>query len=193
MDADHPLTSASEDADLEQLHSLAEGDERALQSFYRRYAPYVYSLAMSILQSKADAEDVTQETFWRVWKHAGDYDPARSTLKGWLAMLTRRIAIDRTRSRSFKARAREVTDVDLAGVSVEGSPAADEQHLQSHRWRRVHQALADLDEPYRVLISLSYFEGMTHTSMAEHLRVPLGTVKTRLREAINQLRNKLEA
>ena len=192
MDARSALTG-TEEVDLDLISHLAEGDEVALRRFYQRHGRFVYSLAMSVVHNQADAEEVTQETFWRVWQHAGRFDPERSTLKGWLAMVTRRIAIDRTRSRSFKTRGREVSVAGDALPAAE-NPAftPDELHLSKHASRRVRQAVSDLDEPYRVLIQLSYFEGMTHSGMAAHLDTPLGTVKTRLREAIHQLRVKLE-
>lgn len=166
MDADRNQTDSSEDTDLDLIKRLALGDENALRTFYRRYGRFVYSLAMSVLNSEMDAEEVTQEAFLRVWKHARSFDSSRSTVKGWLAMLTRRVAIDRTRSRGYKARKREVTVV----AEFETTPAAGPEapHLQSHRSRRVRKAMADLDESHQVLLRLSYFEGRSHSNMAAY-------------------------
>ena len=190
MEADRNQAGSSEGTDLELIKRLALGDEVALRSFYRRYGRFVYSLAMSVLNSEMDAEEVTQEAFMRVWKHAERFDPSRSTIKGWLAMLTRRVAIDRTRSRGYKARKREVTVVAEFETTPANGPEAP--HWQSHRSRQVHKAMAGLDESHQVLIRLSYFEGLSHSNMAEHLGTPLGTVKSRLREAMNQLRTRLD-
>ena len=192
MDADRVQTEQPTELDATLLRLMADKDQHALRHFYRRHARFVYSLAFSVVRNESDAEEVTQETFWRVWQHAGEFDESRATLRGWLAMLTRRIAIDRTRSRSYKNRESEVSSAMTPEIHTDDvSSTADERHLLRFQTRRVNRALEELDEGQRHLIQMSYFEGLSHSSMASELGTPLGTVKTRLREAIRQLRQKL--
>lgn len=177
---------ASRDAAL--LHRIRDRDEMALSDLYDTYADYVYSLARSIVRDDGDAEDVTQEVFFRVWERAGSFDPARGTPLAWLTTMTRRLAIDKTRSRSFKARGREASlDVTPASASTDGSAA-----VLSAEANQVLDALKQLDEPYREVIRLSYYEGLSHSRIAERTGTPLGTVKSRLREGVVQLRRLLD-
>lgn len=191
LDVVNHVDRSHEESGLELIHRLAQGDEVALEQFYRLHARFVYSLALSVVKSARDAEEVTQETFWRVWNHASRFDPSRCTVKGWLAMLTRRLAIDRTRSRIYKQHAREAPAAER--MNPEPCQDSDQAHWYGHRKRQVQLALAELDESHREIIRLSYYEGMSHSHMAEALGTPLGTVKSRLREAIHQLRSHLEA
>jgi len=177
---------ASRDAGL--LHRIRDRDEMALSDLYDTYADYVYSLARSIVRDDGHAEDVTQEVFFRVWERAGNFDPARGTPLAWITTMTRRLAIDKTRSRGFKARGRETSlDATPASAATDGSAA-----VLSAEANQVLEALKQLDEPYREVIRLSYYEGLSHSRIAERTGTPLGTVKSRLREGVVQLRRLLD-
>ncbi len=170
------------------LHRIRERDETALSQLYDRYANFVYSLARSIVRDDGDAEDVGQEVFFRVWERAGAFDPARGSPAAWITTMTRRLAIDRTRSRSFRARGREAPiDAVPASAADDGAAAA-----MSAEANEVLEALKRLDPPYREIIRLSYYEGLSHSNIAARLGTPLGTVKSRLREGVIQLRRLLD-
>lgn len=177
---------AARDAAL--IHRMRDRDETALSALYDAYAGFVYSLARSIVRNDADAEDITQEVFFRVWERAGTFDSSRGSPAAWITTLARRLAIDKTRSRTFKARGRESSIETLSsGVAVDGSAV-----VLSAEANEVLESLKRLETPYREVIRLSYYEGLSHSAIASRLGVPLGTVKSRLREGVVQLRKLLD-
>lgn len=181
-DSGHPFDPAR-DAAL--LRRIRERDEGALSEFYDLHATFVYSLARSVVRDEGDAEDIVQEVFFRVWERADAFDPSRGSPAAWLTTLARRLAIDRTRSRSFRARGREAPiDVVAASVSHDGGAAV----TLSAEANEVLAALDQLEPAYRDVIRLSYYEGLSHSGIASKLGTPLGTVKSRLREGVTQLR-----
>jgi RNA polymerase sigma-70 factor (ECF subfamily) len=167
------------------LRRIRGRDEGALSEFYDRHASFVFSLARSIVRDDGEAEDVIQEVFFRVWERADAFDPGRGSPLAWLTTMTRRLAIDRTRSRSFRARGRE-TSIDAVAVSA--SPDRGASVTMSAEANEVLAALEQLDPVYRDVIRLSYYEGLSHSGIASKLGTPLGTVKSRLREGVTQLR-----
>jgi len=173
----------SRDAAL--LRRIRERDEEALSELYDQHATFVYSLARSIVRDDGDAEDIVQEVFFRLWERADAFDPARGSPGAWITTLTRRLAIDRTRSRSFRARGREAP---LEAVSASASNSGSESVTNSAEANEVLAALEQLEPTYRDVIRLSYYEGLSHSSIATKLGTPLGTVKSRLREGVTQLR-----
>ena len=177
-----PSSDSTRDSAL--LRRIRERDENALAELYDRHATYVYSLARAILRNDDDAEDVAQEVFFRVWDRRDAFDPSKGSPLAWLTTMTRRLAIDRTRSRSFRARARE-TSLEAA-ASTDGKGADD--IVLSAEANQVLAALEQLDPVYRDVIRMSYYEGLSHSGIATKLGAPLGTVKSRLREGVTQLR-----
>jgi RNA polymerase sigma-70 factor (ECF subfamily) len=173
---------AGRDAAL--LKRIRDRDEAALSAFYDRHAGFVYSLARSIVRDDGDAEDVAQDVFFRVWERADAFDPARGSPAAWLTTLTRRLAIDRTRSRTYRARVRE-SELDAAAAT---SAAGHDAVTLSAEANEVLAALEQLDPVYRDVVRLSYYEGLSHSGIASKLGTPLGTVKSRLREGVTQLR-----
>jgi RNA polymerase sigma-70 factor (ECF subfamily) len=151
----------------------------------------VYSLSLSIVRNVSDAEEVTQDVFLRIWNNAEHYDLELGSVAGWLSVITRRLAIDRTRSRMYRAGTREI---EPTSETEFGSVSASTVSGQAEG-REVLEALGKLESRHREIIRLSYFEGLSHSRIADRLSTPLGTVKTRLREAINHLRTimKVEA
>jgi RNA polymerase sigma-70 factor (ECF subfamily) len=176
-------TDPAHDAAL--LRRIRERDEGALSEFYDRHSTLVYSLARSVLRDDGDAEDIVQEVFFRIWERANVFDPSRGSPAAWLTTLTRRLAIDRTRSRSFRARGREAP---LEAVVGSASNAGGESVTMSAEANEVLAAIEQLEPVYRDVIRLSYYEGLSHSSIATKLGTPLGTVKSRLREGVTQLR-----
>ncbi len=166
------------------LRRIRNRDEAALSELYDRHATHVYSLARSLLRNDNDAEDVTQDVFFRVWDRAVSFDPSRGSPIAWLTTITRRLAIDRTRSRAFRARGRETS---LEAVASTDGRGADDIVLSAEA-NQVLAALEQLDPVYRDVIRMSYYEGLSHSGIASKLGAPLGTVKSRLREGVTQLR-----
>jgi len=165
---------------------MATGDRDAFGRFYDRYSPLVYPLIVRIVRERGDADDVLQEVFWEAWQAADSYDPDRGSPEAWIVMRARTRAIDRIRS----VRRRSETfvapvDETLASGPVEpGGNAADRAADRG----LVTGALAKLPEVQREVIELAYYGGLTQTEIAERLRQPLGTVKTRMRIALERLR-----
>ena len=133
------------------------------------------------------AEDVLQEAFWQVWQRASSFDPAKGSAKAWLAVLARRRAIDCVRSRE----SRRLREASSAKFDVECDSVAEA--VFSHERRgEVARAVADLDQPVRSCIDAVFFRSMTHVQAAQALNMPLGTLKTHVRNGIAQLREVVE-
>jgi RNA polymerase sigma-70 factor (ECF subfamily) len=190
-----PSVSADEaGADDVLLDLIGGGDEAALAMLYKSRSRMVYSLALSIVRDGSDAEEVTEEVFYRIWKSACEFDRRRGSALAWVTTIARRMAIDRTRSKQYKGRMKEV-DLEKAVVSdgnesISGSEGFDP--TGGAEARQVKQALDQLGDTHRKLIHLSYYEGLSHSQIAERLDTPLGTVKSRIREAVIQLRRILD-
>jgi RNA polymerase sigma-70 factor, ECF subfamily len=187
---------SAEAVDLELLHRIAARDDSALAALYDRHSRLAYSLIMRIVRSAADAEEILQETFVRVWTRADTYDPRLGVPAAWLTRIARNRAIDRIRAR----RVREAISVTPA-TRDDGSVAVPEpetlitpEHelLETMTSRAVGSALAHLPATQRQLIEAAFFEGYTHHELAALFGVPLGTVKTRIRTGLAALRGRLE-
>lgn len=168
--------------DPELLARIARCDGAALGAFYDRHGGLALAVAARVLGDRAEAEDVVQEVFVRVWSEAARFDPARGTALSWLLSSTRNAAIDRLRRRGARERAveRAAGERDLVtpppGVSTED---VDE---------RVRAAVRALPEDQRRTIELAYFDGLTQTQLAARLEQPLGTIKSRIRLGMQKLR-----
>jgi RNA polymerase sigma-70 factor (ECF subfamily) len=172
-------------AGVEWIRAMRAGDREAFSAFYDRYAPLVYPLILRVVGEPADAADVLQETFWEAWRAAGTYDAARGTPEAWIIVRARARAIDRVRSvrRKYETFAAAATEA----VTV-ASPEADPAERAEDRGV-VQDALAQLPAAQREVIELAYYGGLTQTEIAERLQQPLGTVKTRIRAALERLRD----
>lgn len=186
-DEDRQLT----ERDRALIHDVAGGSGDAVAELYDRYGATVYGLALRVLGQPDLAEEVTQDVFAQVWRDARRYDASRSTVAGWMVMLTRARAIDRLRAR--RARPDLTTAVDPADtaplVSAERTP--ESATITAEDARQVKQALLALPDQLRSLLELAYYEGLTHSEIAARTGIPLGTVKTRIRSAMGSLRSVL--
>jgi len=168
---------------------MAAGDERGLAELYDRYARLLYSLALRIVRERSDAEDVLQEAFSQIWRQAHRFDVARGTVAGWLVTVTRSRALDRLRRR--KARPESPDGERVAAAILDPSEGIDLQLVTMEAVARVRAALAALPDDQRVPLELAYYEGLSQSEIAARLATPLGTIKTRMREAVRRLRNAL--
>ncbi|MGH7432023.1 MAG: sigma-70 family RNA polymerase sigma factor [Candidatus Methylomirabilales bacterium] len=177
--------------DLWLLEGVAKRDEAALNAFYDRYHRLVYSLALRVVASTADAEDVVLDVFWQVWQQAGKYDPERGSVITWLITIARSRAIDRLRRlRRNGTLAQTVAAQHEDPAKPLGDP---EEHISAAEQRqRVRAALELLPEPNRRALELAYYEGLSQSEIAAALDEPLGTVKTRIRTGLAHLRGHLQ-
>ena len=185
------VSNAHADRDRLAIQAVARGSGDAVAELYDRHGATVYGLALRVLGQPDLAEEVVQDVFAQVWRDAGRYDAGRSTVAGWIVMLTRTRAIDRLRAR----RARPDLAAGVDPVEAVPLPSADRtpetSTLVAEDTRLVRGALARLPEQFRSLIELAYYEGLTHSEIAARTGIPLGTVKTRLRSAMGSLRSAL--
>lgn len=167
------------------LQQVQAGDEDALVMLHVRYASLVYSVAYRILNDRMAAEEVTQDTFMRLWNKALSFDPEKGRFVTWLLTVARRVAIDHFRHQHRREPQRGLLFMDEDPALWENTLAAD----SSIELRRtLKSALEQLQPEQRDLIELAYFYGMTHSDIAAHLHLPLGTVKTRIRLGMQKLR-----
>jgi len=178
--------------DQQLLARMAERDEAALSEFYDRYHRLVYSLARRVLGSSSDAEDVVVDVFWQVWQQAGRYAAERGRVFTWLMAIARSRAIDRRRGvqrQDVMAQALELQQRD----AVEPVADPDEDLFVAERQRRVRAALDSLPVTQRQAIELAYYGGLSQSEIAAVLNEPLGTIKTRIRTGLAQLREDLRS
>jgi RNA polymerase sigma-70 factor (ECF subfamily) len=137
------------------------------------------------------AEEVAQDVFAQVWRDAGRYDAGRSTVAGWIVMLTRTRAIDRLRARRARPDVSAAVETDRVMPMASPDRTPESSTIVAEDRRLVRGALARLPDQFRSLIEMAYYEGLTHTEIAARTGIPLGTVKTRLRSAMGTLRSTL--
>ena len=177
---------AKGDGDL--LVRLQRGDAHALTELYDRYGGMVFRLILRIVRDSGIAEDLVQETFLRVWNSAAAFDATRGAPGPWLLTVARNRAIDYLRGRGRQNKNEtELKETDLAALFVD--LPADVLNFDSAR--QVKRALECLGPQQRQAIELAYFEGMSQTEIAERMGQPLGTVKTWMRRAMQQMRESM--
>lgn len=165
---------------------IAAGNENAFEELYDRLSPQVFGLVRRILKDQAQSEEVAQEVFVEAWQQAARYDAARGKAITWLLTLAHRRAVDRVRASQASK------DRDLREGIKEFQASYDdveETAIAHDEGRRVVQALERLSETQRDAIQLAYFGGYTHLEVAEMLKIPVGTAKTRIRDGMKQLRD----
>jgi RNA polymerase sigma-70 factor (ECF subfamily) len=172
----------------ELMRAFARRDPRAADELYARFAPRVYGLGMVMLGNPANAQDLVQDTFVKVWRNAQAYDPARGSVDTWVLLIARSLAVDLIRRRVLETRT-------LASQEVpEASPdPGPEEHAESRDMAdRARRAMEGLSPGQRAALELAYFGGKSSTEVAELEGIPVGTAKTRIRTALMKLREALE-
>lgn len=173
------------------IQSIAAGSADALAALYDRYAAIVFGLARRITTRSEDAEEVVQDVFAQVWRQAGRYQAGRATVAGWLVMLARTRAIDRTRARKARPDQAAAVEPDRLAPVPSRDPNPEEVVVSLRDAGLVRQGLESLPAEQRSLVEMAFYGGLTHTEIAEETRLPLGTVKTRIRAAMFTLRDRL--
>lgn len=175
------------------MRRVANGDAAALEILYEQYAPAVMGLALKMLGDRASAEEVVQETFWRVWRNAESFCEQQGAFPNWLFGITRNLAIDTWRR--GKSRPQPIFD-DKEEQQLENNPDPQADVMES-AWTtikhvQVRQALSILPPNQREVVELAFFWGLTRQEIAEKIGVPLGTVHTRARLGLQKLREALQ-
>lgn len=176
----------SQSTELALLQRVQAGDEDALIALHNQFANLVFSVAYRVLNDQMAAEEVTQDTFMRLWNKSYSYDPAKGRFTTWLLTVTRRLAIDMLRLRQRREPKSGMLFMDEDPSLWENVLAVDGG---SDLRRNLKSALGQLPPDQSELIELVYFYGMSHTDVAETLNIPLGTVKTRIRLGMQKLRS----
>lgn len=173
---------------LDVLALVKNRDESALAQFYDMTSRYVYGLAVKICVDSSLAEEVTSDVYVHVWQNVSAYDPARARVLTWVMMLCRSRAIDALRRQAkHNASSEDITAEDSGNVQ---GPVEILQALE--RESEMHKAVSQLEPEQRQLLSLAFFRGYSHQQIAEYTELPLGTVKTHIRNAVIHLKNKLQ-
>jgi len=184
------LLAFDAEGDRRLVERLQRRDPQALAELYERYGRLVYSLILRVVRDAGVAEDLVQETFLRVWNRAQALDADKGSVGAWLLAVARNRAIDYQRSTTGRARnTLEMEATDHHAMYNE----KEKDLLQSDKARRVKAAMEKLSDNQRQVIELAYFEGLSQTEMADRMGQPLGTVKTWVRAALNNLRHELGA
>ena len=178
------------------IRRVASGDSRALEVLYDRYASRVLGISMKVVGDQALAEDILQETFWRVWQNAATYQSQLGAFTGWLFRIARNLSIDAYRRRNVRPQALMSARTEENDPILEETPDPDmdvaEQAQAILNHRQIHKALTSLPEVQRQVIELAYFYGLTRQEIAEATGEALGTIHTRARLALQKLRGELE-
>jgi RNA polymerase sigma-70 factor (ECF subfamily) len=169
------------------IRRMAARDHQAFEHFYDRYAPPAFSLIRRIVGHASEAEDVLQEVFWQAWQDAGSYDDRRGSPEAWLLTRARSRAIDRVRANRRRGETFVLSEGErgagLGAAGAQGNPGQEAENRVTAR-----SALALLSAPERRVLELAYFGGYTQEEIARNLGEPLGTVKSRMRTALERLR-----
>jgi RNA polymerase sigma-70 factor (ECF subfamily) len=184
----NPLVPADETL----LTQVAAGDREAFGVLYDRLSTPLYSLALKMLASEAEAQDLLQEVFLSVWNKASTFDPARGSAFSWTVTQLRNRAIDRIRSRRRRGELMDTFGQDLEPMGGDVRSAADNCEI-SERAREVRAAMGKLGDDQRNVLRLAFFEGLTQVEIAEKLHEPLGTIKARAHRAMARLRDILRS
>lgn len=166
------------------VERLQRGDRAVMSDVYDQYADALYGTLVKIVRSEATAEDILQETFVKVWLQRDRYDATKGTFFTWMLNIARNMAIDTLRSAAYKASQMNRSVDEIVGIADEpGEDAVIPEHTD------LRTIVDTLGPEQRAIVDLMYFQGYTQSEISEEFNIPLGTVKSRLRLAMNTLRS----
>jgi len=173
------------------VDQMAQGRQDALARLYDETSSVLNGLLLRILERPEDAEEVLLDVYMKAWKYAARYSEKRGSVQAWLMIMARNAAIDRIRQKRAQPKTLAFEpDATPEPESTEASP--EEQTAERERRRRVQIVLRELPPEQREVVELAFFGGLTHAELAEHLREPLGTIKSRIRMGLTRLRGLIE-
>ena len=169
-------------SEAELISSLKHKEEQAFSYLYDNYAPALYNIIQQIVPEREVASDVLQEVFLNIWRKIDSYDADKGRLFTWMLNIARNASIDKLRSKGYQD-------------SLKNQSLDDDVNMYAHQSVKIHtddyglrKLVNKLKDEQKILVELSYFQGFTHEEIARSLNLPLGTVKTRIRAALSQLR-----
>lgn len=184
-----------ERTDQELILGLVREKEECLAEIYDKYSAQVFRVAFSILKDRGLAEDVTQEVFIQCWRKAATYKTELASLSAWLCRISHNRAINLLRSKTHSERTREVSIDDGSESESVALGFADETAssliIDRENSELIKLSLRSISEESRMLVDLAFFQGFSHSQIAAMLKMPLGTVKTKIRRTLSDLREKL--
>jgi RNA polymerase sigma-70 factor (ECF subfamily) len=179
-------TGDNEPLDQDLVRAVSGGDQASLARLYDRYSGFVYSVALRVLRDTAAAEEILQDIFMQLWQKASQFDVQRGSLPAWLLVMARNRAISRLRQRN------PASDASMDEASMSLPYRLDNFVIERELLGKVRAAMEGLPAAQREALELAYFEGLTHSEIAERTGEPLGTIKTRLRSGVETLRQKCD-
>jgi RNA polymerase sigma-70 factor (ECF subfamily) len=186
-----PSDSSQVQPDAALVHRLLQRDLSAFDELYDRHSRHVYALVLRILQQASTAEEVVQDVFLQLWRNAAQYDTSRGPFVPWLLTLARNRALDRLRLKSERQRRRENQTEELPPVVT--VPDFEGSLHEKRCATRVRELMGSLNPQQKRAIELAYFEGLSHSEVANALKQPLGTVKGWIRNGLLRLKEGLQA
>lgn len=186
-----PTANPDVSPDATLVRRLLQKDVSAFEQLYDRHSRVVYGLVHRILQQAGTAEEVVQDVFLQLWRNAAQYDSSRGPFLPWLLTLARNRALDTLRLKSERQRRREDQTEELPPVTA--APEFEKQLDEKRRAEKVRTLMSFLNPQQRKAIELAYFEGLSHSEIAEALKEPLGTVKSWIRNGLLRLKEGLQA
>ena len=174
----------------EAMFRVRHGDAQAFQELYDAHADVIYSVAMGLLHDEAEAKDVMQEVFLKIWNASEMYDPVLGKVVAWLIIITRHRCLDRIRSGKRRAAAHLTSAVEMTAHAVSAMDSG-ELLLRKEAAEAVQTALATLPNEQREAIHFSFLMGLSHEEIAAKLNAPLGTVKARIRRGLARMKEQL--
>ena len=189
------ISKATSDGDeeFELMKRIKANDAEALSELYDLYNHLLYGMILSIVKTKPEAEDVLQEVFVKIWQKADSFKPKRGNVFSWIVTLTRNGAIDRIRSKGYKTQQKASADINNPAVILETDHYDPlETTIFSDRARLVKKALNEIPAKQCKVLKIAYYRGLTQAEISDHLEIPLGTVKTRMRQGMLKLKDILE-
>jgi RNA polymerase sigma-70 factor (ECF subfamily) len=186
-----PADSSEVSRDEALVRRLLRRDVSAFEELYDRHSRLVHALVLRILQQATTAEEIVQDVFLQLWRNASQYDCSRGPFVPWLLTLARNRALDQLRLKSERQRRREEQAEELP--SVIAIPDFEGALDEKRRAARVREVMSSLNPQQKRAIELAYFEGLTHTEIANALNKPLGTVKSWIRNGLLRLKEGLQA
>jgi RNA polymerase sigma-70 factor (ECF subfamily) len=189
---DTPTRRATSTIDPALFARIVKGDQQAFSQLYDLSSTLLYTLALRILGSRDEAEELLQDVYLEVWRKVARYDVGRGTPAAWLITLTRSRAIDRLRAKAGRGPQTSVTlEPDAVSQIMDTAPSPFETQADQELRLAVGSAMASLPAAQQQAIELAYYEGLSHMEIAARLNQPLGTVKTRIKLGMSKLRDTL--
>jgi RNA polymerase sigma-70 factor (ECF subfamily) len=173
------------------LNAIAGGAVWAMESLYQRYSRSLYSLAYRMVANQQTAEDLLQDAFLAVWRRATSYSPQTGTVRSWLFAILHHRTIDYLRRARCQSTVQEVPLKEIESAESISVPDTWDEAWRSMKGSLVRAALLKIPIEQRLVIELAYFQGRTHTEIAEGMQIPLGTVKARIRLGLTHLKRVL--